>query len=176
MQNTKRFRTNGTVNSQVSVIIEDGIVRFIDEHRTTPNDLANMLYSFQDVPLTRSVWQSKNSADDTVSVAMLINFEFGNASLTKESKDRLSIIGKMLSLDITADKKLVIEGHTDIAGFDAFNERLSFARAESVKRHLTFQHGISQDRLQITGKGEKHLIDPENPSAAVNRRVQFKAS
>jgi len=159
-----------------SVFTEDGIVRFVDDG-ITPAALASILFPAK-APLTRSIWQeSTNVTNDVpVSVAMLIQFEFDSSNLTNESKARLDKIGKMLKMDIVAGKRLVIEGHTDVAGPDAYNERLSYARAESVKRHLTFQHNISIDRLDIDGKGERHLIDPENPFAAVNRRVQFKAS
>ena len=111
-----------------------------------------------------------------MSVAMLIQFEFGSSNLTEKSKERLIAVGKMLKSDAAAGRKLVIEGHTDVIGPAEYNDRLSLARAESVKRHLALTHEIELERLEIVGKGENHLIDPGNPKGAINRRVQFKAS
>ncbi|MND06909.1 hypothetical protein D3C83_285760 [compost metagenome] len=49
---------------------------------------------------------------------------------------------------------------------------LSQARAQAVSDYLTRQHGVTPDRLEVVGFGRRHLLDPANPTSAVNRRVQ----
>jgi outer membrane protein OmpA-like peptidoglycan-associated protein len=52
-----------------------------------------------------------------------------------------------------------LSAHTDYKGSDAYNERLSQQRAESVVRYL-IAHGIAADRLTPKGYGEgkaKHI-------------------
>ena len=71
--------------------------------------------------------------------------------------------------------KVVIEGHTDAAGSDAYNLTLSQKRALAVKTYLVQQHGIPAESLRTVGLGEGVLINPEKPLAAENRRVQFRA-
>ena len=107
---------------------------------------------------------------------MLIQFEFDSSSLTKASQERLNTLGVVLNSDRAAGKMLMTEGHTDISGSDDYNLRLSFKRAESVKRYLMEYHNIGSDRMEINGMGEKELINPSDPKAAVNRRVQFTGS
>jgi OOP family OmpA-OmpF porin len=71
--------------------------------------------------------------------------------------------------------KLEIQGHTDNRGNEAYNNRLSQERADSVKKYLT-DKGIPADRLKSKGYG------PSQPAAAndtaegraLNRRVEFK--
>lgn len=82
----------------------------------------------------------------------------------------------MLNLDEMVDKKLTVEGHTDSIGSEEYNMELSVRRANSVKDYLVETHDINPDRLEANGAGESKLIDPLNPKAALNRRVQFGGS
>ena len=106
---------------------------------------------------------------------MLIQFEFDSAVLTDESKERFDAVGNMLKLDISNERGLVVEGHTDNIGQKDYNLKLSFKRAESVKRYLMLNHEVDSNRLIINGKGESELLDPGSPADPVNRRVQFTA-
>lgn len=66
-----------------------------------------------------------------------------------------------------------VEGHTDSQGSDAFNQKLSQSRADSVKAALITKYGIAADRVTATGHGESRPI-ADNSTAdgrAQNRRV-----
>ena len=66
-----------------------------------------------------------------------------------------------------------VEGHTDSQGSDAFNQKLSQSRADSVKAALITKYGIAADRVTATGYGESRPI-ADNSTAdgrAQNRRV-----
>ena len=69
----------------------------------------------------------------------------------------------------------VIEGHTDSAGADAYNQGLSERRAQAAADYLAAK-GISSDRMQIVGRGETDPVG-DNTTAegrAQNRRVVAK--
>lgn len=62
---------------------------------------------------------------------------------------------------------ITIEGHTDQSGPADYNQRLSEARAESV-RSILVQKGVDPARLRTIGYGE---TQPISSSPAMNRRV-----
>ena len=72
---------------------------------------------------------------------------------------------------------LVIEGHADSNGSDAFNLELSQKRTESVKEYL-MKKGVAESRVKAIGYGETKPI-ASNATAlgrAKNRRVELKMS
>ena len=75
-------------------------------------------------------------------------------------------------------RPVVIEGHTDAAGSDVYNEGLSTRRAHAVKRYLVAQHGIESDRLRAARTRRiRDVARPRpacggEPPCAVPRRVK----
>lgn len=69
--------------------------------------------------------------------------------------------------------RLLIRGHADDRGNEPANQRLSERRASESARYLRMQ-GISLDRIDIEGVGERHPADRSgSPLArARNRRVE----
>ena len=66
-------------------------------------------------------------------------------------------------------------GHTDSVGSDAYNQKLSVKRADSVKAYLVSK-GIEKNRVYTEGKGEKQPV-ADNKTAAgrsKNRRVEIE--
>ncbi|MCU7851827.1 MAG: OmpA family protein [Candidatus Thiodiazotropha sp. (ex Monitilora ramsayi)] len=105
---------------------------------------------------------------------MLINFEFDSVKLLPDSLPMLDAIGRMMRLERTAGKRIVIEGHADAVGKSVYNQHLSERRARAIKRYLTSRFNIKADRLVTIGKGESEPHDRANPRNPVNRRVQFR--
>jgi OmpA-OmpF porin, OOP family len=70
--------------------------------------------------------------------------------------------------------KIIIEGHTCSLGSAAYNQKLSEARAESVKRYFV-RKGISGSRLRTVGYGETRPKTSNDTEVGrmLNRRVQF---
>lgn len=69
---------------------------------------------------------------------------------------------------------IVVAGHTDSAGSDAYNQTLSERRANSVAQYLIGK-GVVEARIDSIGLGEKHPI-ADNATAegrALNRRVEL---
>lgn len=107
------------------------------------------------------------------------NFNFDKATLRPKARDILD--GVITELDEHSAVRVRIAGHTDSKGSDAYNQRLSLARAQSVADYLT-GHGIAQSRIvSVKGYGERRPVAPntkqdgsDNPAGrAKNRRVEI---
>jgi outer membrane protein OmpA-like peptidoglycan-associated protein len=101
-------------------------------------------------------------------------FTSGKAELQPAARENLSKLSGIL-LAYPGPYTLAIGGHTDSVGSDAMNDKLSLARAESVRSYL-MQAGIAGSHLTgATGYG-KHQPVADNATAAgraQNRRVEI---
>ena len=102
---------------------------------------------------------------------LYINFETNKSDLTNEGFQAVNQIVKVLN---TNSINISIEGHTDNSGDQEHNQKLSEARAESVKREL-IANGIAESRLQSAGFGQsKPLVKNDSEeNMAKNRRVEL---
>ncbi|MGR9087140.1 MAG: OmpA family protein [Gammaproteobacteria bacterium] len=68
-----------------------------------------------------------------------------------------------------------IEGHTDSRASEAYNQKLSERRANSVKQYLV-EHGVEDGRMETIGYGETQPVDTnDTPEGRYNnRRVEFE--
>lgn len=114
-----------------------------------------------------------SSSTELASIGLPIKFAYNSDEILEESMPFLEEIGKMLTLEDYASKRLVIEGHTDSAGSDSYNMALSQRRANSVKHYLAKTFDISADRLKAKGMGETKPLSGYSPDDEANRRVQF---
>jgi outer membrane protein OmpA-like peptidoglycan-associated protein len=99
-------------------------------------------------------------------------FEFNKTALLPESyaeldKVALFIIDQNIGL-------IEISGHTDSEGSDAYNQKLSEGRAQSVVEYLIGK-GVSPERIRAQGYGETRPIESNftEQGRAQNRRVEF---
>ena len=76
-------------------------------------------------------------------------------------------------LETNPEQKILIEGHTDSVGDDAYNRELSLRRAEAVQRALTDRR-ISADRMEVNGLGEGYPVASNNSAEGRqrNRRIE----
>ena len=67
---------------------------------------------------------------------------------------------------------VVVVGHTDTSGSDAYNQRLSERRAKAVADGLV-SAGVAQTGLQVDWKGESDLAvaTPDGVKEPLNRRA-----
>ncbi len=102
-----------------------------------------------------------------------VHFEYDSAVIKPESFPILQEVAKTMK-DHSEIVLVEVQGHTDQRGTDAYNQRLSDARAESVKRFLVEQ-GVAAERFAPRGYGESRLVDARNNEQAwyQNRRVEF---
>jgi peptidoglycan-associated lipoprotein len=72
---------------------------------------------------------------------------------------------------------IIVEGHCDERGSDAYNLALGEKRALAVREYLV-STGVSPSRIHTISYGEERPVDPAGNEAAwsKNRRVEFKVS
>jgi outer membrane protein OmpA-like peptidoglycan-associated protein len=104
----------------------------------------------------------------------LICFDFDSAAIRPESYPLLKEYAKALQEELKG-ATLIIAGHTDNIGTDAYNLTLSQRRAEAVKSFLVSQCQIDKARLRIQAYGESQPIgsNSSREARALNRRVEF---
>jgi outer membrane protein OmpA-like peptidoglycan-associated protein len=105
-------------------------------------------------------------------VSMEISFDRGSAKLTDAAQKALNKIAEAMSGPKLRPCRFTIVGHTDAKGSDQANQKLSVARAESVKGYLALR-SVNEMRLLTQGMGESEPLNPKDPEAAENRRVEF---
>jgi outer membrane protein OmpA-like peptidoglycan-associated protein len=64
-------------------------------------------------------------------------------------------------------------GNTDAVGTREYNFKLSQQRADAIRDALINPFAIRPARIEAVGLGEENLLNPANPKAAENRRVQL---
>ncbi len=110
---------------------------------------------------------------DKTFVLKNIYYDYDKATLRPESKAELDRLVRIMKENPT----LVIEigGHTDSDGSDAYNLRLSQARAQSVVDYL-IRAGIPRSRMVAKGYGESQPVAPNDTpeNKQKNRRTEFK--
>jgi len=105
-------------------------------------------------------------------VNLMVNFEFNSAELSNDGMISLDALGKALTDPVLREAHYRISGHTDAVGSDFYNQRLSEARATAVRAYLARYHHLDPDNFEVVGYGKTQLYDPNDPTAAINRRVQ----
>jgi OmpA-OmpF porin, OOP family len=106
-------------------------------------------------------------------LSLPVPFAFDSADILPAAKAQLDAIAAGIRM-LPAAQRVVIEGHTDATGSDAYNESLSQRRAQSVRRYLVTMHGIDAGRLEAVGRGETSPLPGHGPLDGENRRVQFR--
>ncbi len=105
----------------------------------------------------------------TVSLSAESLFGFDSSKLTYNA-DLESLAEQLTQYP---EDKIQIVGHTDSSGPEAYNQRLSERRAQSVADYLV-QKGIDASRLTVIGMGENSPIASNDTAEgrAQNRRVE----
>jgi OmpA-OmpF porin, OOP family len=110
---------------------------------------------------------------EKVTFAADVLFDFDKSVIKPEGRSKLDDIAnkaKGVNLEV-----VIAIGHADSVGSDAYNQRLSVRRAESVKAYMVSK-GIETNRVYTEGKGEKQPV-ANNKTAdgrAKNRRVEIE--
>lgn len=108
---------------------------------------------------------------DMPNLDLEVYFEFNSAEITSAAMPTLIKLGKTLIDPSLARQRFIISGHTDAIGADESNQKLSEARAISVKSFLIENFQIDPHRLIAVGFGEEQLKNVSDPNADENRRV-----
>lgn len=106
-------------------------------------------------------------------LSLQVRFGFDSAEIADIARPQLDALAAGIRM-LPPDRSVLVEGHTDATGSDAYNRVLSHRRALAVKRYLSLEHGVDPARLHTLGFGEDRTIAGTDPVAPENRRVQFR--
>jgi len=119
---------------------------------------------------------------EKVTFAADVFFDFDKAVLKPEGK---AAIDSMVVAKLAQMQKLevvLVTGHTDRIGTEAYNQKLSERRADAVRDYLVGK-GVDKAKIETIGLGEKQPVvqcDQKNLKALIeclqpNRRVEVQA-
>jgi len=172
VQETIRVEEDGVHTIQKEVVSEDGVLVILDPTVDTIPDVAVV-----DTVLTQTEVNTTLNAGDTLAINSVM-FVYDQVNLIEESQAELQKIVNYMKQ--YPDVKLVISGHTDSKGEDAYNYWLSSARANKIRNYLR-KAGVKYSRMETHGYGESRPIaenensdGSDNPNGRQkNRRVEF---
>jgi outer membrane protein OmpA-like peptidoglycan-associated protein len=101
-----------------------------------------------------------------------ILFDTGKYDIKPSGRAFLDRIATMIRTQ--TKNNIVIEGHTDSVGSNAFNQELSEMRALSVKKAL-IDRGVNKNRIKAEGYGASHPVADNGSEAGrrLNRRTDI---
>jgi OOP family OmpA-OmpF porin len=142
----------------------DGVYDYLDRCPDTPRGLA-VDQNGCPLPIKK-----------TVSIELLVQFDFDKAVVKPEYHDHLRGVANFLKT--YPDTKLTLNGYTDWTGTEGYNLALSERRAASVKAYLVDKFGIDAARLQTRGYGESQPVasNTTKEGRRRNRRVVAEIS
>jgi outer membrane protein OmpA-like peptidoglycan-associated protein len=124
------------------------------------------------------IQQVKSKCEERYLVGTDALFEFDKAALSANAEETLKLVGPMVRK--AGKHPVLVEGHTDALGNDAYNQTLSEKRAEAVRDWLQAHDYLGKENVVIKGFGKKRLVAPntktdgsDNPDGRQkNRRVE----
>ena len=116
--------------------------------------------------------QARETERGTVLTLDSVLFETDRAALKAGAQQNLQSL--VTFLRDNPERTVIIEGHTDATGPEAYNLTLSQQRADAVQDFLV-QNGIDPSRVIARGRGEAYPIASNDTEAGrqENRRVEI---
>jgi len=101
-----------------------------------------------------------------------ILFDYNSSALRPESRSTLDQLGT--NFRQYPDNRILVEGHTDSVGSDAFNQKLSEQRAANVADYL-IDRGVRASNVIVYGYGEARpkATNDTAEGRQLNRRVEI---
>jgi outer membrane protein OmpA-like peptidoglycan-associated protein len=118
--------------------------------------------------------------DDRIRVAVGgdVLFPFDSTEIRREAAEELAKLAHLIRRRAVGE--ILVVGHTDAKGGDAYNQKLSEARAQAVVDHLSRAEGIPAGLMTAMGVGSRQPVAPNQRAdgsddaagRARNRRVE----
>lgn len=148
-------------------------IRLLDEPPSAVPAPSAKYVSAAAVALAKTSARAREEAPaDASALSLPVRFAFDSTEILPAARTQLDALADGIKL-LAPNSIVMVEGHTDAVGSEAYNLELSRGRARAVRDYLVQRHGIDAARLKTVGYGESRPIDRADPTAGVNRRVQF---
>ncbi|AII14314.1 outer membrane fibronectin-binding protein [Campylobacter iguaniorum] len=111
--------------------------------------------------------------EKVIRLNLTANFAFDSAKVTPEYEAKIKEVADVMVKN--PEYRVILEGHTDSTGPDAYNQKLSVKRADAVAAVLE-KMGVSKGKITTEGFGEAKPIasNATKEGRAENRRVEAK--
>lgn len=150
-------------NQKYSIsVFAEGYLYYSSQIKELQKDSLKVIY--QNIELKRIKSEAEFELQNIV-------FDFDKATLKSESLKELKAFAEYLKRH--PNMRILIEGHTDNIGTEAYNQNLSTQRSEAVKSFLV-EHKIEASRLECKGFGSSRAISQKDNEQEQNRRVVVK--
>jgi OOP family OmpA-OmpF porin len=93
---------------------------------------------------------------ETITIQSEALFDFDKYAIKGKNNQILDDVARKIKEHDDVDF-ILVTGHTDKIGTDAYNQKLSERRADAVKKYLA-THGIKDVRIKSVGKGESEQV------------------
>ncbi|RKP47838.1 OmpA family protein [Pararobbsia silviterrae] len=147
----------------------DGTVGTVVVHNGNQTQVIDQAYTRVDVVQGRAIEQTADTPSNVQAhygdllaaqpprpVTFTINFVFDSATqLAPESAQTVEQLKRVLAT--WPAPHLTVVGHTDLAGSQDFNDRLSMQRAKSVAAFLV-KAGIPPEQIETAGRGKREPL------------------
>lgn len=155
-----RNRTGAVIGAATGAAVGAAVGRRMDKQEQE-------LRQIEGVEVTRP-----SEGEISVRLTSDVLFDFDSAALRPASRTTLRELGE--NFRQYPDNQLIIEGHTDSVGTEAYNQRLSEQRAANVADYLIDQ-GVSASNVVVYGFGEARPKASNDTAEGrqLNRRVEI---
>ncbi len=154
-------RTGAVVGAAAGAAVGAAVGRRMDKQEQE-------LRQIEDVEVTRP-----SEGEINVRMRNDILFDYDSAALRSQSRDTLDDLAQNFSQ--YPDNQIIVEGHTDSAGSDAYNQGLSERRAAAVADYL-IDRGVAARNVTVYGFGELRPKETNDTAEGrqLNRRVEIR--
>jgi outer membrane protein OmpA-like peptidoglycan-associated protein len=129
---------------------------------------------------TQTLQVSETPTEIRIELSADVLFDFDKSVIRPDAASALHGVAEIIK-DKGKGRDVRIEGHTDGKGADAYNQKLSERRADSVKQWLVEREGLGQVKIATRGFGAKKPVAPntkpdgsDDPAGRQkNRRVEI---
>jgi OOP family OmpA-OmpF porin len=116
---------------------------------------------------------NNNAGASNFSGWFLPSINFGDDSYKVRSLDYSKLASIATVLNKNTSIKVVVKGYTDKTAGPAYNEVLSYKRANAAIDHIVEKYKIDRSRFILQYGGEDEALVPVDGSSIANRRVTF---
>lgn len=119
----------------------------------------------------RGVIVDKDGCD--LRYTLQIEFDFDKADIRPEYHDQIAKAADFIKK--YPETRILVAGHTDSVGEEAYNKTLSMKRAEALETYMAANFGINAEQLYPRGYGESRPVASNDTAEGrqANRRVEF---
>ena len=141
---------------------DSGTASFAEEKRAAADNVVGEPKIFPDEPAPKAATPAApQKTAPAVPKSVTVNFEteplFNFDKSTIRADQRAKLDELISGLGGTRYDSIIVVGHADRIGKDAYNKKLSERRAAAVKAYLV-KKGVPSDKIQTEGRGESESV------------------